>query len=82
MAAGKVILIPTFLHEDATNSIPPYVIEQVKLCDAYFVENEKTARRYLKKFWREMVIDNYQWRTIHKAEDNVVSEFIQLLGQG
>jgi 16S rRNA (cytidine1402-2'-O)-methyltransferase len=82
MAAGKVILIPTVLHEDAIDSIPPYVIEQAKLCDAYFVENEKTARRYLKKYWREMVIDNYQWRTIHKAEDSVVSEFLQLLAQG
>jgi len=82
MAAGKVILIPAVLHEDAIDSIPPYVIEQAKLCDAYFVENEKTARRYLKKYWREMVIDNYQWRTIHKAEDSVVSEFLQLLAQG
>jgi 16S rRNA (cytidine1402-2'-O)-methyltransferase len=82
MAAGKVILIPTVLHEEADNSIPPYVIEQAKLCDAYFVENEKTARRYLKKYWREMVIDNYQWRTIHKAEDAVVTEFISLLKQG
>ncbi len=52
MAAGKVILIPTVLHEDAINSIPTYVIEQAKLCDAYFVENEKTASRYLKKYWR------------------------------
>ena len=82
MAVGKVILIPTVLHEDADNSIPFYVIEQAKLCDAYFVENEKTARRYLKKYWREMVIDNYQWRTIHKAEDAVVTEFISLLKQG
>ena len=82
MAAGKVILIPTVLHEDAIDSIPPYVIEQAKLCNAYFVENEKTARRYLKKYWREMVIDNDQWRTIHKAEDNVVSEFLQLLAHG
>ena len=82
MAEGKVILIPTVLYEDADNSIPPYVIEQAKLCDAYFVENEKTARRYLKKYWREMVIDNYQWRTIHKAEDAVVTEFISLLKQG
>ena len=82
MAVGKVILIPTVLHEDADNSIPSYVIEQAKLCDAYFVENEKTARRYLKRFWREMVIDNYQWRTIHKAEVAVVTEFISLLKQG
>jgi len=82
MAAGKVILIPTVLHEEAENTVPPYVIEQAKLCDAYFVENEKTARRYLKKYWRDMIIDNYTWRAIHKAEHGVVSEFLQLLSQG
>lgn len=82
MATGKVFLLPTVLHEDADNSIPPYVIEQAKLCDAYFVENEKTARRYLKKCWRDMIIDNYIWRTIHKAEHTVKTEFIQLLSQG
>ena len=42
MAVGKVILIPTVLHEEADNTIPAYVIEQAKLCDAFFVENEKT----------------------------------------
>jgi 16S rRNA (cytidine1402-2'-O)-methyltransferase len=82
MAAGKVYLLPTVLHDEAVNSIPPYVIEQAKLCDAFFVENEKTARRYLKKYWREMVIDDYQWRAIHKAEDAVVTEFISVLKQG
>jgi 16S rRNA (cytidine1402-2'-O)-methyltransferase len=82
MAAGKVYLLPTVLHDEAVNSIPPYVIEQAKLCDAFFVENEKTARRYLKKYWREMIIDNYTWRAIHKAEHDVVSEFLQLLAQG
>jgi 16S rRNA (cytidine1402-2'-O)-methyltransferase len=82
MNQGKVYLIPTVLHEEADNSIPTYVIEQTKLCDAYFVENEKTARRYLKKFWRDMVIDNYTWCAIHKAEYTVVAAFIQLLSQG
>jgi len=82
MNQGKVYLIPTVLHEEADNSIPTYVIEQAKLCDAYFVENEKTARRYLKKFWRDMVIDNYTWCAIHKAEYTVVAAFIQLLSQG
>jgi 16S rRNA (cytidine1402-2'-O)-methyltransferase len=82
MNQGKVYLIPTVLHEEADNSIPPYVIEQAKVCDAYFVENEKTARRYLKKFWRDMVIDNYTWCAIHKAEYTVVAAFIQLLSQG
>ena len=82
MQLGKVYLLPMLLHEEGWEAIPGDTQKWIAQCDAFFVENEKTARRYLKKYWREMVIDNYQWRTIHKAEDNVVSEFLQLLAQG
>ncbi|HAK12129.1 MAG TPA: SAM-dependent methyltransferase, partial [Chitinophagaceae bacterium] len=47
-----------------------------------FVENEKSARRYLKQLWREMVIDNYKWYAIHKAEDQVKQAFLQHLRNG
>jgi len=47
----------------------------------FFVENERTARRYLKKIWREMVIDDYTWHTIHKAEGAIQKEFISYLKQ-
>lgn len=82
MSLGKVYLIPTFLHEDALETIPSYIPDSVKDCSVFFVENEKTARRYLKKLWREMVIDDYQWFAIHKAEDEVKARFIQLLKEG
>ncbi|MFL9481421.1 SAM-dependent methyltransferase [Chitinophagaceae bacterium LWZ2-11] len=82
MSLGKVYLIPTFLHEDALETIPSYILDSVKDCSVFFVENEKTARRYLKKLWREMVIDDYQWFAIHKAEDEVKARFIQLLKEG
>ena len=79
--AGTVFLIPTFLHEDAIETIPPYVLESIKKCQVFFVENERTARRYLKKIWREMVIDDYTWFVIHKAEEAVQQQFKQLLQQ-
>lgn len=74
-ATGRVILIPTVLAEDAGETIPPYVVDAVKQCESFFVENERTARRFLKSIWREMVIDDHAWFTIHKAEDSVLGEF-------
>lgn len=84
MSPGKVYLIPTVLHEDeeALEAIPSYVLDAVKDCEFFFVENEKTARRYLKKLWKEIVIDQYQWFAIHKAEDEVKNVFIQYLQEG
>jgi len=82
MNPGKVYLIPTVLYEDAVETIPAYLLDAVKNCSVFFVENEKTARRFLKKLWREMVIDNYQWFTIHKAEEGVKQQFLDLLQAG
>ena len=82
MNPGKVYLIPTVLHEEVLETIPPYIVDAVKDCQAFFVENEKTARRFLKKIWKEIVIDDYQWFTIHKAEQEVRKQFIQILQSG
>ena len=80
---GKVYLIPTVLHDDekALETIPVYILVAVKDCTVFFAENERTARRFFKKIWREMVIDNYTWHTIHNAEEAVKKIFIQYLLQ-
>lgn len=82
MNKGKVYLIPTVLFEDSLQTIPPYITDAVKDCQVFFVENEKTARRFLKKLWKEMVIDDYQWFAIHKAEEAVRKVFIDHLKEG
>lgn len=76
---SKVFLIPSVLHEGATQTIPTYVIDALKQCKVFFVENERTARRFLKSMWKEMVIDDYKWVTIHKAEPQVKNQFSQML---
>jgi 16S rRNA (cytidine1402-2'-O)-methyltransferase len=78
---GKVYLIPTILHDDdkALNALPVYIIDAIKDCNIFFAENEKTTRRFFKKLWREMVIDNYEWHNIHKAEESVKAIFVQRL---
>src|SRR3954451_16562819 len=81
---GKVYLIPTVLHTDeiTLKTLPLYILNAIKDCSVFFVENEKTTRRFFKKLWKEMVIDNYEWHAIHKAEDGVRTKFIQLLREG
>ena len=53
MAAATVYLIPTVLHEGQIEPLPPYILNAVKQCAVFFVENERTARRYLKMLWKE-----------------------------
>ena len=82
MTLGKVYLLPMLLHEEGFESMPSDVLTWIQQCDAFFVENEKTARRYFKKLWKEMVIDDYTWHAIHKVENEQIHAFSQLLKQG
>lgn len=79
---SKVFLIPSVLDETAIHTIPGYVIDAVKQCNVFFVENERSARRFLKSVWREIVIDDYKWFAIHKAESQVKNKFVELLKEG
>ncbi len=79
---GIVYLIPSLLDEGGLKSIPAYVKDVVADCQVFFTENERTARRFLKQVWKEMVIDDYEWFTIHKAEKEVEAAFIQKLNEG
>jgi 16S rRNA (cytidine1402-2'-O)-methyltransferase len=76
-----VYLIPSPLDEEHIEVIPSYVLNAVKDCQVFFVENERTARRYLKKLDKEIVIDDFQWHTIHKAEAEVKQKFIHAIKQ-
>jgi len=77
-----VYLVPCVLDEEATNTIPHYIVDAVKDCQVIFAENERTARRFLKSMWKEMVIDSYEWFTIHKAEEEQRNTFRQKLKEG
>lgn len=89
MEKGSVYLVPSLLDENGIQAIPLYIADAVKKCQVFFVENERTARRFLKQFWRErlpageeIVIDQYEWFTIHKAEEEVKNAFRQKLKEG
>lgn len=71
--AATVYLIPSLLHEEGIRSIPSGITDTVKKCEVLFVENERTARRYLKKLDKEIIIDNYEWFTMTNDEPNTGS---------
>lgn len=75
--SSTVYLVPSVLDENATHTIPLYIVDAVKDCSVIFAENERTARRFLKSICKEIVIDNYEWFAIHKAEEEQVSNFKQ-----
>ena len=72
-----IYLIPSFLADEAVETIPPYVLEAVKNCQVIFAENERTARRFLKSMSKETVIDDFEWHTIHKSEQEQLNNFRQ-----
>lgn len=76
-----VYLIPSFLSDNAVETIPPYVIDAVKKCQVIFAENIRTARRFLKSCDQQIVIDDFEWHEIHKSEAEHVSIFENCLQQ-
>lgn len=74
-----VYLIPTVLHEGQTDCLPLYVLDAVKQCTSFFVENERTARRFLKLLWKEMVIDDYAWFNMKEAGPETIAAFKEAL---
>jgi len=79
---ATVYLIPSLLSEESVETILPYIIDVAKDCQVFFVEDERTSRRYLKKIWKEIVIDNYEWFVIEKEGNEIQSVFKQKLKEG
>jgi len=65
--SSVVFLIPSPLHESGINSIHPEIKDIIGRCQVFFVENERSARRYLKQLRRELIIDDYEWYLLPMA---------------
>ena len=77
-----IYLIPSFLAPDAVETIPPYVLEAVKNCQVIFAENERTARRFLKSMDQNIVINDYEWFGINRAEEEQINNFKRKIKEG
>lgn len=82
---STIYLIPSFLDESATETLAPSVLQAVKQCQTFFVEDARTARRFLKSIWKEMVIDDYEWTIANKDnvdEPSLISAFQKAIRSG
>lgn len=77
---SNVYLIPCPITEEGLDTLSPQILLAVKNCQEFFVENERSARRFLKKLWREMVIDEYKWFVL--KEENTEREFRRAIKEG
>lgn len=77
---GKVYLLPTVLSPDALFTIPTYITDRARQIKVFFVENERTARRFLKALDRNINIDELELHLMHEnhAPDlNVAKKALQ-----
>ncbi|MEM6736335.1 MAG: SAM-dependent methyltransferase [Bacteroidota bacterium] len=67
MSKGKLFLIPNYLSE--TNDsyfLSPMVLEIIKHCDYFFVENIRTARRFISSLKLQISIEKLHFHLLNK----------------
>jgi 16S rRNA (cytidine1402-2'-O)-methyltransferase len=79
---GVVYLIPAPLEESSLTSLPPYILTAIQSCPVFFVENERTTRRYFKKMYPAMVIDDHTWYNMEKGAEDIRTAFIKEVRSG
>ena len=67
-----IYLIPSLLDDEAIDTIPRYIIDAVEDCQVFFVENERTARRYLKQLWKVYLPEQEIVITATEKDDGVL----------
>lgn len=65
---GKIYLIPIPIADGATHTLSPEILETSFQVKHFFVENLRTARRFLKSIHPSLVIDEIQFSVIDKHE--------------
>jgi 16S rRNA (cytidine1402-2'-O)-methyltransferase len=79
---GNLYLIPIPIAEGAIHTLPAEVLEHTLHIRHYFVENIRTARRFLKSIHKELVIDDIQFSEIGKHTAIDIATFKKWLNDG
>lgn len=70
MEIGEIYLIPTTLGTGAElGFLPPYIIDLIADISYYFVENERSARRFLKKIGLKEELDDLIFFPLNSKEE-------------
>jgi len=71
---GSLHLIPNILAEDALQAIPTYLTEVVSKLNIFYVEEIKSARRFLKKLNRDIIIDDLTFYMLNEHENESLAD--------
>lgn len=84
MSKGKLYLIPTTLGENAPLEVLPISVKKVvEIVDDYIVENEKTARQFIKKISAGKSQPNLKIHLLNKFTQEIeLPEFLNACEQG
>lgn len=83
MTPGTLYLIPTLLDEAGLNVIPEYVKLITNELSLFFVENERTARRNLRKAGYQRSFDETELHVLDKdTESGQIIQYIHILKGG
>ena len=64
---GKLYLIPTTLGKNNPDEVLPFTVKRtIELIDDYIVENEKTARKFIKSIYPEKIQSSLLLSTLNK----------------
>jgi 16S rRNA (cytidine1402-2'-O)-methyltransferase len=69
MAYGTLYLIPSALSEDLSGVLPSYALGLVSALDVFIVENEKSARHYLKAIGIKTPLQNLTLLLLNEHTD-------------
>ncbi|MBS1587900.1 MAG: SAM-dependent methyltransferase [Bacteroidetes bacterium] len=82
MATGKVYMIPIPIAEGTLHTLAPEIPQCTLELRHYFVENLRTARRFLKSLHPSLVIDNISFSEIDKHNGADLATFRTWLKEG
>lgn len=76
---GKLYLIPVMMGEESNpgDVLPHSVVNTIEMIDYYIVENEKTARKFIKKIYPEKKQPKLKISLLNKHTD--VAEYSEML---
>lgn len=80
--AGTVILLPVVLSDDGYASLPDILRTEAESCDIFFVEQLRTARRFLRKLIPNFNIDGRTWHEIDLKSREMMQAFRYALQNG
>jgi 16S rRNA (cytidine1402-2'-O)-methyltransferase len=74
-AMGTVILLPVVLSDDGYGAIPEILRAEAESCDVFFVEELRTARRFLRRLIPGFDIDGRTWWQIDLRSPEMLNAF-------